>query len=195
VTGSPQKELAIRLQYEIVLFGANMPSNTELAESIPGDEIHLPVIEVPAFPEGIAGIVSAEVYEWGGKETILLVEDESFVRKSASEALELAGYTVLAAESASQALEILHKNLGATDLLISDIVLPDKNGHELAREFAVLVPGIPILLVSGYGDKLISQQLALHNEHFLSKPFSFSMLLRKVRQILDRSIRKMEIPA
>ena len=170
-----------------------MRSNAEL-ESVSGDETHLPIIEVPAI-EGIGAIVSAEVYEWSGKETILLVEDESFVRKAATEALQLAGYTLLTARSGSQALETFHKNLEAIDLLISDIVLPDKNGHELAREFAILFPGVPILLVSGYTDKLLSQQPGPHNQYFLSKPFSFSMLLRKVRQALDKSLCNMDVSA
>jgi two-component system, cell cycle sensor histidine kinase and response regulator CckA len=139
--------------------------------------------------------VSTEIYEWSGKETILLVEDELFVRKATTEALELAGYMVLNAENAKHALEIPSKNLAEVDLLISDIVLPGKNGHEFAAEFAALFPKANILLISGYADKLATPELRVHEEEYLPKPFSCSALLRKVREILDKRTYKIKASA
>jgi DNA-binding NtrC family response regulator len=171
----------------------NLSPNTKFAEDR-HNNLNSPTLE-SLSNEAVIGIVSAEIYEWGGKETILLVEDELFVRKATTEALELAGYNVLAAGNANHALEISRENLEEVDLLISDVVLPGKNGYELAAEFAARFPKAHILLISGYAEKIATSELSVHDKEYLPKPFSFSALLRKVREILDKNMYKVEASA
>ena len=128
---------------------------------------------------------SADAQQWVGKETILLAEDEAFVRKATGEALESAGYRVIVAGSAAQALEA-HRNCGEqVDLLLSDLVMPGISGHELANEFLVLCPNVRVLLMSGYVEKLALCQLFFYGRKYLAKPFSIPVLLRRVREVLD----------
>ena len=129
---------------------------------------------------------SAETCQWSGKETILLVEDEEFVRKATDEVLASAGYRVITAETAAQALEIHHKCNAGADLLVSDVVMPGISGHELANKFASLYPQVRILLMSGYSEQLISSELSVYHKDYIAKPFSFLTLLRRVREVLDR---------
>ncbi|MGD1023907.1 MAG: response regulator [Candidatus Sulfotelmatobacter sp.] len=121
------------------------------------------------------------------KETILLVEDEAFVRKATGEARESAGYRVLTAENAAQALQVLGEYAGPVNLLLADIVMPGSNGRELARDFSALCPQTRILLMSGYEEQLTSPERSLHRQEYLAKPFSIPMLLRRVREVLDRN--------
>jgi CheY-like chemotaxis protein len=128
---------------------------------------------------------SADTQQWLGKETILLAEDEAFVRKAAGEALQSAGYKVLTAGSAAQALEAHHNTGGQVDLLLSDLIMPGISGHELANELLVLCPNVRILLMSGYAEQLALCQLSSSGRKYLAKPFSIPVLLRRVREVLD----------
>lgn len=122
------------------------------------------------------------------KETILLVEDEAFVRKATSEALESAGYRVLTAENATQALQVLGEYAEPVNLLLADVVMPGINGHELARDFSALCPQTRVLLMSGYEEQLTSCEQSVHRRpEYLAKPFSIPMLLKRVREVLDRN--------
>lgn len=128
---------------------------------------------------------SADTQQWGGKETILLAEDEAFIRNAAGEALESAGYKVLVVGNAAQALEA-HRNCGKqVDLLLSDLVMPGISGHELANELLVLCPNVRVLFMSGYAEQLAMCQLSPYGRKYLAKPFSISALLRSVREVLD----------
>ncbi|MFZ0814498.1 MAG: response regulator [Candidatus Sulfotelmatobacter sp.] len=128
---------------------------------------------------------SEDTQQWASNETILLAEDEAFVRNATSEALESAGYRVLVAGSAAQALEA-HRNCGErVDLLLSDLVMPGISGHELANELLLLCPNVRVLLMSGYGEQLAQCQAAFNGRKYLAKPFSIPVLLRKVREVLD----------
>jgi CheY-like chemotaxis protein len=135
----------------------------------------------------MTGAVAAELHQWSGKETILLVEDEAFVRKAAGEVLESAGYNVLIAASATAAFELYPKCEEPIDLLISDVVMPGMNGQELAARFEALFPRIRILLMSGYAEQLISCRSSLPRKEYMAKPFSIPILLKKVREVLDKS--------
>jgi CheY-like chemotaxis protein len=134
----------------------------------------------------LTNAVSAELSQWRGKETILLVEDEAFVRESAGEVLESAGYIVLIAASATEALEVHCKFDEQIDLLISDVVMPGMNGQELAARFEALFPQVRILLMSGYSEQLISRKSSSGRKECMAKPFSIPILLKKVREVLDR---------
>ncbi|MGA8271152.1 MAG: response regulator [Candidatus Sulfotelmatobacter sp.] len=129
---------------------------------------------------------SALTCEWERKETILLVEDEVFVRKAIAEALESAGYQVLSAESAAQAIRIRRECSESVDLLLADIVMPGIDGHELANEFRLLYPDVRILLMSGYASQLTTPDLSPYRKEYLAKPFSIPTLLKRVREVLDR---------
>ena len=137
---------------------------------------------------------SADTQQWVGKETILLAEDEAFVRKATSEALESAGYRVVVAGSATQALEA-HRSCGEqVDLLLSDLVMPGISGHELATELLVLCPNVRVLLMSGYAEQLALCQLSSYGRQYLAKPFSIPVLLKRVREVLDADLLNWRAP-
>jgi CheY-like chemotaxis protein len=118
-----------------------------------------------------------------GSETILLAEDESGVRKFVAEILRAQGYSVLEAASGSDALSIAVTHQGPIHILVSDVVMPEIGGVELARRFAEGRPHSPVLLMSGYTDRLVPAELA---GCLVEKPFTPSTLLRRVRETLDR---------
>jgi CheY-like chemotaxis protein len=120
-----------------------------------------------------------------GPETILLVEDEAFVRQAAAEALESAGYRLLIAGSAAEALEAYRRCFRPVDLLLADVVMPGMSGRELAAEFEGLSPGTRILLMSGYAEQLAACQPSPYAKKWLAKPFSIPTLLRAVRAALN----------
>lgn len=122
----------------------------------------------------------------GGAETILLVEDEEFVRKVTGEVLESAGYRLVSARCATEALEAQRTCPEPVDLLLADLVLPGTSGHQLAHEFAGLCPHARILLMSGYAEQLALGGLSAHGRECMAKPFSTRTLLRRVRQALDK---------
>ncbi len=128
---------------------------------------------------------TADIYQERRKETILLVEDEVFVRQATGEALESAGYRVLMAGSGTQALDA-RRRFPPVDLLLADLVMPGISGHELARQFAILCPQVRILLMSGYAEQLALCKLSPYCEEYLAKPFSIQVLLRRVREALER---------
>lgn len=118
------------------------------------------------------------------KETVLLVEDETFVREGASEALRSAGYDVLAAGDAAKAREMYWQMAGAVDLLLTDVVLPGEGGRDLARALKAQNPRLKILLMSAYADQITVGHASL--EEFLAKPFSVESLLRQVAKVLGK---------
>jgi CheY-like chemotaxis protein len=121
----------------------------------------------------------------GGDETILLVEDERQIRGLLQQLLEEKGYRVLEAESAARAEEILKTYEGDIRLLVSDVVMPDKSGPELAEELSRLRPGVKVIFMSGYPYRVVSERGPLpHASNFLEKPFTCDALLAKVRTVL-----------
>jgi two-component system, cell cycle sensor histidine kinase and response regulator CckA len=117
-----------------------------------------------------------------GAETILLVEDEAFVREVTGEVLRSAGYEVLTARNATEAAGVYAGRRGGVELLLSDVVLPGENGRALAGRLRRENPELKVLLVTGY-----AEQMGLREEEFLAKPFGTDALLRKVREVLDRT--------
>jgi two-component system cell cycle sensor histidine kinase/response regulator CckA len=119
-----------------------------------------------------------------GAETILLVEDEPMVLRLTKTLLERLGYTVLSAGSPREALRIA-LNPGSVDLLISDMVMPELNGRDLAEQLVQLHPSLKCLFVSGYPAHAITPSGVLPaGMHFLQKPFTSSELAVKVREAL-----------
>jgi two-component system, cell cycle sensor histidine kinase and response regulator CckA len=131
--------------------------------------------------------VSAESGESTKSETVLLVEDEAFVREATADTLQSAGYRVIIAGNAMQALERPSNHAQPVDLLLADIVMPGMSGRELAERFKALYPDSRVLLMSGYAEELSVSKRSLHCDSQLSKPFSAKTLLRKVREVLDKN--------
>jgi CheY-like chemotaxis protein len=120
-----------------------------------------------------------------GSETILLVEDEDTVRDLTQQALELNGYRVLAAASPAEALELAGGDV-RYDLLLTDVVMPQMRGGELAKRLREDRPGLKTLFMSGYlgGEELLGEAGAASSA-FLQKPFSLTELAETVRELLD----------
>ncbi len=126
------------------------------------------------------------VVSGSGTETILLVEDDAGLRKLATRILEPAGYTVLGASSAEDALRLLERYDEPVHLLLSDVVMPGMSGRHLAERLAQTRPGMKVLYMSGYTDDTIVRHGVLDAlMAFLNKPFTAAELLRKVRDVLD----------
>ena len=128
----------------------------------------------------------------GGSEAILLVEDEAFVRRATAEVLESAGYILVIAGTAAEALEACRRYSAPVDLLLTDVVMPGMNGRELAAEFETLCPDAQVLLMSGYPQQLALRELSACSRKYLAKPFSAGVLLRRVREVLDMKLPKLE---
>ena len=119
-----------------------------------------------------------------GHETILLVEDESSLRDMTARMLEASGYRVVTARTAEDALELL-QDYPDVALVITDVVMPGMSGADLAVRLSDLKPGMRVLFVSGYTDDKLTRVLSMRGAHFLPKPYTVTLLTRKVRQMLD----------
>lgn len=144
--------------------------------------IYFPCIDAPD-PDMVKETFEIEDYQGNGKK-ILLVEDSDGVREFASIALIENGYEVLTASTASEAVQIFHEQKNEIDLMISDVVLPDKSGIKLANELHVEKSDLPVLLSSGYSDEKINwTSIKKKTFSFLPKPYAFSDLLRTVKEM------------
>lgn len=121
-------------------------------------------------------------------ETLLVVENETAIKNLVQMALERHGYTVLTAESGSEALRLAAAHHGPIDLLITDVVMPDLRGPDLAKRLVAQRPELSTLFMSGYmGDTLGEDITSLPVlVDFIHKPFLPSALVAKVREMLDR---------
>jgi len=121
-----------------------------------------------------------------GSESILVVEDEQLVRTILRETLEEQGYHVLEASREAEAVALAKSPDVKIDLLLTDVVLPDRNGRTLAETVHRLRPQLPVIYMSGYTDNAISDQGVLEpGMRFLEKPVSSAVLLRAIRSALD----------
>ena len=157
------------------------------ADSEPGRgttmRIYLPRVE-EALPEERPRETPSE--QVGGSETVLVVEDEDGVRSLVSETLASHGYKVLEAKEPNQALLMLGQYAEPIHLLLTDVVMPQMSGRNLAKHMRTVHPEARVLYMSGYTDKAIVQDGILEGgTHFLQKPFVPDALARKVREILD----------
>jgi CheY-like chemotaxis protein len=119
----------------------------------------------------------------GGKETILVVEDEAGVRNLIRTVLKRAGYEVLVASDGAEALRLSESHGGQIHLLLTDMVMPGTRGDDLAQRIAASRPNLRVLLVSGYTDQIIGELAA--DTAFLQKPFTPSTLAQAVRRTLE----------
>ncbi len=122
----------------------------------------------------------------GGKETILVVEDEEAVRRMAARVLTSKGYSVIQAGDGEEALRVLASHSGPVHLVLTDVVLPKMGGRVLAEQVRALYPNTRVLFASGYTDDMILQhQLLQRDVQLIQKPFTAESLARKVREVLD----------
>ncbi len=121
-----------------------------------------------------------------GTETILLVEDEDIVRSLTRHILEGCGYTILEASNGLEALSICGKHDCQIDLLLTDVVMPQMGGRELAEKFAHIYPQMRLLFTSGYTDDAVVRHGVIEaGTNFIQKPFTPDGLAHKVRDVLD----------
>ena len=131
--------------------------------------------------------VAAPRAEHRGTETILLVEDEDSVRQLAKRILRGLGYTVLTARDGREALELASTDESRIDLLLTDVVMPNMCGRQLAEAMVARRPSLKVLYMSGYTDDVIIQKgLDERGEGFIEKPFTAAALAERVRGRLDR---------
>jgi two-component system, cell cycle sensor histidine kinase and response regulator CckA len=155
-------------------------------------KVYLPRVEEAAEPSTRE---EPEATVLRGCETILLAEDSASLREVAVQYLESLGYTVLEAPSGREALERAKDFQGPIHLLLTDVVMPEMSGPELAVQLAGLRPGIKVILTSGYTDDAISRQGALDPAAvFIQKPYRPKALVRKIREVLDEPIQRSESP-
>jgi CheY-like chemotaxis protein len=126
-----------------------------------------------------------------GTETILLVEDEPGVRQLVREMLHRLGYTILEAGGGSEALRIFEQHRGGIDLLLTDVIMPQMSGRDLAARLRTLQPALKVLYMSGYTDDMLAHHGVLEpNVYLLPKPFAPDELGAKLREVLDTAASK-----
>jgi len=119
-------------------------------------------------------------------EKILLVEDDEIVRSLTREILEMYGYEVTAARNGIEGLAICERRGSRFDLLMTDVVMPQMGGRELAEKLTAKAPHLRVLFTSGYTDDAITRHDFIGvNTNFLQKPFTTRALAQKIREILD----------
>ncbi len=120
-----------------------------------------------------------------GHETVLLVEDEPSILVMATKMLEMLGYNVLPAATPVEAINLAERLAGRIDLLMTDVIMPEMNGRELAKRLLTLYPSLKRLFMSGYTADVIAHHGVLdEGVHFIQKPFSMQGLIRKLREVL-----------
>jgi PAS domain S-box-containing protein len=144
-------------------------------------------VRLPRAVEGTAKSVTAtgEGQASDGKKVILLVEDDSAVRRSALRILRDCGYDVLEAANGAQALKLSHQHPGTIDLLLVDLMMPGVHGREVARQLGSHRPGLRVLYISGYDQTSTSEESGA--DPLFRKPFTSDSLLQKVREVLKES--------
>ena len=151
-------------------------------------KIYLPRVRRDGRPEPTEEVVPLAAKPSPGGETVLVVEDEDAVRRLVGRVLAAGGYRHLEASNGEEALEICAQWGETVHLLVTDVVMPRMVGPELAKRLQAFYPELRTLYVSGYADQAVVHHSVLERGiAFLQKPFTPDVLLRRVREVLDRS--------
>ncbi len=143
------------------------------------------------FPRAIMQVggdqkaVGAPMLSRGGGETVLLVEDEPSIRKLAADGLRNQGYTVLEARHGFEALLTSAHYLGPIHLLITDVVMPQMSGDEVAQQLTAIRRDLKVLFISGYPHDGVIHHGVSDQAAFLQKPFTPDLLIAKVREVME----------
>jgi two-component system cell cycle sensor histidine kinase/response regulator CckA len=128
---------------------------------------------------------SAAIPSTPGKLTILLVEDEEMVRKLICEVLEGAGYGVFPCALPAEGIETGRQHAGEIDLLLTDVVMPELNGREMAARIHEFLPGLPVIFMSGYARQALAEEGQVDPRfEYLQKPFTLRALSEKLKVVL-----------
>lgn len=146
-------------------------------------KVYLPAVRV----QHKNSVRSSRQKEYRGNETILLIEDDAAVREMTRMGLSGLGYRILEAADGAQALNIIEQNKDFIQLILTDVVMPNMNGRQVADSLATTVPHIKMLFMSGYTDNAIVRHGILEKDiNFIQKPFTTVSLARKIREILEQ---------
>jgi signal transduction histidine kinase len=183
--------LGLSTVYEIVKrSGGTIGIESKLGEGTTC-KIFFPKVGEPFQPIQVSGGAVAEgvqetTVKAVGPETILVAEDDPGVRRFVQEALRINGFEVLVARHGIEALIIGAKHIGPIHLLLTDVVMPQMNGPEVAEKLKIARPEIKVLYMSGYPDHpVFAQEGGKHKTAFLQKPFTPKALSQWVRAVLD----------
>jgi PAS domain S-box-containing protein len=159
-------------------FKIYLPRYVSKNENLP-DAVALPA---PAVPVEVESIIPH------GRETILLVEDEPMILELSEAMLEGLGYTVFTAGTPGEAILLAQEHGGQIDLLMTDVIMPEMNGSDLARSLVSLFPDIKLLFMSGYTANVIAHNGALNEGvNFIQKPFARKDLAVKIREVFSQT--------
>jgi len=145
-------------------------------------KVYLPVSDHLAYPDDD----NISDRPKGGKETILIAEDEELIRNLVATILAKAGYSILLACNGEEATQLLEEHGDAVDLAFLDVVMPRLGGLDVQNRVHEKLPRLRFLFTSGYSAAAIHTNFILNQGmHFIPKPYSFDALLKKVREVLD----------
>ena len=146
--------------------------------------VYLPIVERPVSPRNAPKFPSPVTT---GSETVLLAEDQSSIRSVLREFLEFKGYRVLEAQNGGEALELAERHPGSIEVLVTDVIMPQIRGLELARRVTELHPDICVIFMSGYSEDALleNQLLSQGNMTLIQKPFDPEDLAQRIRESLS----------
>ena len=146
-------------------------------------QIYLPRVQVPASVKTETRVALSDIR---GSETILIVEDETFLREMIKETLTSFGYSIISASGGQEAIPLCKKHKNKIHLILTDVVMPQMDGREFIEYLKPLHPRTKVLYMSGYtDDDILRHGIRDLETEFIQKPFSPIALVRKIREILD----------
>jgi CheY-like chemotaxis protein len=152
-------------------------------------KVYLPLLKESVEKQSLEAVKTYPT----GTEHILLVDDEKMIVEIATLILEGLGYQVTSRLNSVEALELFRTNHDAFDLVITDLSMPQLTGDQLAREMVAINPAIPIIICSGFGERVkLEQAKAIGVREILMKPITIAEISHKVRLVLDASFSGLE---